>query len=154
MTSYRIDRVERGAHGQSWDILGEGDTIGPEHHTHASWDQLWRWPNFKPEELASESDGVLMLYAPAIDALQEVRSHLGQPLTINSAYRSPAHNHKIGGAKRSRHLAGAAFDVACPEGFQAPLANVARRFGFNGIIFYHTFVHLDFRARRYERTRR
>ncbi len=154
MTTHPIDRAEKGAHGQSWDILGAGDTIGPEHHTHGTWDQLWRWPNFKPEELSSKSDGILMLYAPAIDALQAMRTELGRPLTINSAYRSPAHNQKIGGAKRSRHLAGAAFDIRCWNGEHATIAAAARRHGFNGIIQYSTFVHVDFRARKYERNRR
>ncbi len=153
MKRYKIDRVEKGAHGQSWDVLGEGDTIGPEKHDHASWDQLWRWPNFKPHELASKSDGWLMLYAPAMDALQAMRTELGRALVINSAYRSPAHNRKVGGSKRSRHLAGCAFDIRSWDSQHATIAAAARRHGFNGIIVYPTFVHVDFRARTYERTK-
>ena len=34
----------------------------------------------------------------------------GEPLKINSAYRDPSHNAKVGGAKRSQHMHGNAFE--------------------------------------------
>ncbi len=64
---------------------------------------------------------------------------------VNSAYRSPEHNRAVGGATRSKHLAGAAFDIAMtnhdPEVFEA----AARAVGFLGFGFYprSNFMHVD-----------
>ena len=41
-----------------------------------------------------------------------MRDRLGKPLIGRSAYRSPEHNRAVGGATRSKHLDGAAFDMA------------------------------------------
>ncbi len=141
-----VDRIDRGGHGQSWDVLAGGETLGPVHFEHGSWDQLWRWPNFKPEELACKGTGLLMLYLPALDALQDMRRELDRPMIINSAYRSPAHNHNEGGSKRSRHLAGAAFDIKCSPSRHSRLIAMAKAKGFNGFGRYRTFLHVDFRA--------
>ena len=42
--------------------------------------------------------------------LQQIRQHFGTPLTITSAYRTPAHNKACGGAAYSQHLYGRAAD--------------------------------------------
>ena len=42
---------------------------------------------------------------------QRIRSGLGRPLVINSGYRSPEHNHDVGGATFSRHIYGDAADI-------------------------------------------
>lgn len=44
--------------------------------------------------------------------LDDWRSLLGGPQTVNSGYRDPAHNHSIGGAVDSRHMLGDAIDLA------------------------------------------
>jgi len=36
--------------------------------------------------------------------LQPLREHVGSSINITSAYRSPAHNKKIGGSKTSQHM--------------------------------------------------
>ena len=43
--------------------------------------------------------------------LELVRVAVGKPLIINSAYRSPAVNAAIGGAKNSQHMRGLAADI-------------------------------------------
>ena len=42
--------------------------------------------------------------------LEPVRAHFGKPVTINSSYRSPAVNAKVGGSKTSQHCNGQAVD--------------------------------------------
>lgn len=42
--------------------------------------------------------------------LEPVRAHFGKPVTINSSYRSPAVNAKVGGSKTSQHCNGEAVD--------------------------------------------
>ena len=45
-----------------------------------------------------------------IDILCKIREHYGSPLIINSGYRCPTHNAKVGGAANSRHTKGDAVD--------------------------------------------
>lgn len=108
----------------------------------------WRWPSFSPQEIACRGTGKLMIDARALDMLQALRDEIGRPMILNSAYRSPEHNRKVGGAKRSKHLEGIAFDVRMdnhdPQDFMA----AARKLGFNGIGEYPVlgFCHIDARS--------
>lgn len=111
----------------------------------------WRWPNFSAEEMACRHCGAIDVSARALDRLQALRDKIGRPFIINSAYRCPAHNKAVGGAKASRHMAGDAFDVSMsnhdPHRFKAE-ADAA---GFVGIGTYppkggrHNFIHIDTR---------
>jgi zinc D-Ala-D-Ala carboxypeptidase len=107
----------------------------------------WRWPNFAPAEMASKGDGSIVLSCDAMDALQRVRDRLGVPLIITSAYRDPAHNAKVGGAKRSKHMEGIAFDVRVDNVAPDALIAAARVEGFRAFGTYprQGFVHLDTR---------
>jgi zinc D-Ala-D-Ala carboxypeptidase len=84
---------------------------------------LWRWPNFSPAEIACRGTGQLKLHPEALDKLQALRDRLGKPLIVRSAYRSPEHNRAVGGAPRSKHMDGTAFDIAMsnhdPAAFEA-----------------------------------
>lgn len=49
---------------------------------------------------------------------EAIRSACGDvPITIKSAYRTPAHNKAVGGAPKSQHMEGRALDLATPAGF-------------------------------------
>lgn len=76
----------------------------------------------------------------------------GKPIAVLSAYRSPAHNRKVGGAKNSQHLHGRALDLRPPAGwrvsaFYARVLDLARTeiADIKGVGFYRTFVHVDIR---------
>tara|TARA_R110000737_G_scaffold64135_4_gene91842 strand:+ start:4450 stop:4821 length:372 start_codon:yes stop_codon:yes gene_type:complete len=43
--------------------------------------------------------------------LQILRDYTGRAITVNSGYRSPKHNAKIGGSLSSQHLLGKAADI-------------------------------------------
>jgi hypothetical protein len=48
--------------------------------------------------------------------LEEVKKALGgKPVMINSAYRGPAVNEKVGGSKASQHMIGCAADLRIPS---------------------------------------
>jgi hypothetical protein len=111
-------------------------------------DQVWVWPNFTPEELASKGDGSIRLREMALDMLQILRDEMG-PLIINSAYRDPLYNARIGGAPMSRHKFGEAFDIAIRDYDRYELAQKAREVGFTGFGYYQTFLHVDIHRPRF-----
>ena len=107
-----------------------------------------RWPNFSPEEIACKGTGMLYIDAPALDALQRLRTRLGKPVIVNSAYRTPKHNASIrGAAKNSMHMRGCAFDVSMANHDPVAFEAASRSAGFRGIGRYPTrgFMHLDTR---------
>lgn len=105
----------------------------------------WRWPNFSPQEIASKGEGELLVDPPSMDKLQALRSTLGKPLLITSAYRSAAHNARVKGAKNSQHRLGKAFDVMMTNQDPAAFERAARAVGFTGIGHYPKsgFMHID-----------
>jgi uncharacterized protein YcbK (DUF882 family) len=86
--------------------------------------------------------------------LQILRDYLDRPITINSAYRSPKHNAKIGGSKTSQHLLGKAADITVkgltPQEVFIVIEDLIDR-GLmlqGGLGLYDTFVHYDIRKTR------
>jgi hypothetical protein len=106
---------------------------------------VWRWGNFAPAEIACRGTGKLLINAPALDKLQALRDRLGKPLIVRSAYRSPEHNRAVGGATRSKHMEGAAFDIAMSNHDPVAFEAAARAVGFLGFGFYPRsgFIHVD-----------
>ncbi len=83
--------------------------------------------------------------------LDELRDRLGKPVRISSAYRSPAYNACIKGAKKSQHKQFRAIDFSSGEASPKELANALKhmrdeeKFFVGGIGVYNTFVHIDTR---------
>lgn len=106
----------------------------------------WPWPNFSRREIACPHCGRLDLVPAALDALQRLRTGLGRPLRITSAYRCPAHNALVGGAPLSRHKLGDAFDIST-AGMSDPemiaLYRGAVAAGFTGFGLAFSFLHVD-----------
>lgn len=88
------------------------------------------------------------------NSLQVLRDHLGKPITINSAYRSPEHNAKIGGVRNSQHVLGRAADIAVQGMTTRQVAAEIEKLIASGqmlqgaIGIYPTFVHYDIRKTR------
>lgn len=82
------------------------------------------------------------------DFLQRIRCALGVT-TINSAYRTAAYNKKVGGAAKSYHLTGQAFDISVKGKSPLEVARYAESLGIKGIGLYGTFVHVDSRKTKY-----
>lgn len=81
----------------------------------------------------------------AMDRLQKLRTRLGKPLIINSAYRSEAHNRRVGGAKASQHRLARAFDIRMDNHNPHQFERIARECGFTGFGHYPKsgFMHID-----------
>jgi zinc D-Ala-D-Ala carboxypeptidase len=106
----------------------------------------WPWQSFSPREMACKGTGNLVIDTQAMDMLQRLRTNLGKPLVITSAYRSPEHNRNVGGAKRSKHMEAIAFDVRMdnhdPHTFEAAARAVGfQRFWLLSQIWLHAYRH-------------
>lgn len=80
--------------------------------------------------------------------LEELRYRLGnKPVVINSGYRTPSHNKKVGGASGSQHLYGKAADIAV-RGVNAHRVyqEANKVFANGGVGKYTTFTHVDTRG--------
>ena len=76
--------------------------------------------------------------------LDEARERAGIPFVINSAYRSPEHNAKIGGKPNSSHLKGLAVDISVTNSRQRFIVlNALLNVGFTRIGIADTFIHVD-----------
>ena len=76
--------------------------------------------------------------------LDEARERAGIPFVINSAYRTPEHNAKIGGKPNSSHLKGLAVDISVTNSRQRfIILNALLDVGFTRIGIADTFIHVD-----------
>jgi uncharacterized protein YcbK (DUF882 family) len=84
--------------------------------------------------------------------LQVLRDELKASIKINSGYRSPAHNKKIGGAKNSTHTLGMAADIVVSGYSPKQVADTIDRLVKEGKMMtgglkaYPTFTHYDIRG--------
>jgi zinc D-Ala-D-Ala carboxypeptidase len=80
--------------------------------------------------------------------LEAVRTLLGAPLEISSAYRCAILNEAVGGSGASQHLRGLAADFVCPSfGSALDVAHAIHRSGIGFdqcILEYGRWVHLSF----------
>lgn len=104
--------------------------------------------NFKVREFAcSDGSDVIFVSDELAEVLQKIRTHFGRAVTINSGYRTPAHNRKVGGAAYSQHLYGTAADITVKGVKPKDVAAYAETLLLNtgGIGIYSTFTHIDVR---------
>jgi len=84
--------------------------------------------------------------------LQILRDHLGEPIHINSAYRTPIYNKKVGGKSASQHLQAKAADITCKSKTPKQLSAIIEKLitagtlKFGGMGVYPGFVHVDIRS--------
>ena len=94
---------------------------------------------------------VYMNIIKLVKQLQFLRDYTGRAITINSGYRSPEHNAKVGGSQTSQHLLGKAADITI-EGLKPTevyriienLIDMGEMLQ-GGLGLYDTFVHYDIR---------
>jgi hypothetical protein len=69
------------------------------------------------------------------EILQPVREHFGKGVKVNSGFRHPEVNAKVGGSKTSDHCKGQAADIEIPGVANAELAKyIAENFSFTQVI--------------------
>jgi uncharacterized protein YcbK (DUF882 family) len=84
--------------------------------------------------------------------LQALREFFGAEISINSGYRSPAHNEAVGGASKSQHLKGTAADIVVEGITPDQVADTIEKLitegkmKQGGIGRYNSFTHYDIRG--------
>lgn len=105
--------------------------------------------NFTVKEFAcSDGTDTVFISLALVNLLQKIRDRFGKAVHINSAYRTEAHNKKIGGAQYSQHKYGLAADIhidgVTPKEIAAYVETLIPNRG--GIGIYKSFCHVDVRA--------
>lgn len=108
--------------------------------------------NFKVSEFAcNDGSDEIPIDMELVGWLQQIRDHFGAAVTINSGYRSPSHNKRIGGATNSYHLYGRAADIVVSGHKPREVAQYAASIGIRGIELNerYGYVHIDTRDAKY-----
>lgn len=89
----------------------------------------------------------VMLSPDLLARLDHLRMVINRPIYINSGYRCPEENRRVGGVSDSYHLRGMAADIHIRDFLLSDLILYAKELGFNGIGIYYkkNFLHLDVR---------
>lgn len=104
--------------------------------------------NFKVSEFACKDGSDAVLVAPRlVMVLQTIRDHFGAAVTINSGYRTPQYNTKVGGVAQSQHCYGTAADITVKGQTPEAVAAYARTImpDWGGVGIYKSFTHIDVR---------
>lgn len=113
--------------------------------------------NFKINEFAcKDGSNVPEEYLPNVfklaTQLEIIRTHLGQPIVINSGYRTKMYNKRVGGAVASQHLTASAADIVVMGYTSQYVFTIIRSLMRAGaiaggcVILYKNFVHYDIRG--------
>ena len=104
--------------------------------------------NFAVKEFACKDGSDAVLVAPRlVMVLQSLRSHFCAAVTINSGYRTPQYNARVGGVTDSQHCYGTAADIVVRGKTPAQVAAYARQLmpNWGGVGVYDSFCHIDVR---------
>lgn len=107
--------------------------------------------NFQVKEFAChDGSDIIKIDTELVSLLQNIRTHFNKPLTLNSAYRTPTHNRRVGGVSNSQHVYGTAADIVVSGVNPSEVAKYAEFLMPNkgGIGLYSTFTHVDVRSNR------
>ena len=106
--------------------------------------------HFKVKEFACGDGSDAILVAPRlVMVLESIRTYFGSAVRINSGYRTPQYNAKVGGVEESQHCYGTAADIVVRDKTPEQVAAYARQlmpdWGGVGVYAKKGFTHIDVR---------
>lgn len=106
--------------------------------------------HFKLKEFACANSEAVIISENLCYMLEAIRAHFGKPVIVNSGYRTPEYNAKVGGAVQSQHMLGMAADIKISGVKPSDIASYARTLmpNYGGIGIYSAFTHIDVRTER------
>ena len=110
-------------------------------------------PHFKASEFqCKDKTEELLVAQDLLNILEEIRKHFDTPVIINSGYRTPSWNSKVGGTPNSYHCKGMAADIVVKGKSSKEAAEYANSImEKGGIIRYTNFTHIDVREKKYRK---
>ena len=103
------------------------------------------------EFACNDGSDVVFISQALADILENIRTHFGAPLHINSGYRTVSYNKTVSGSSsRSQHCNGLAADIRVDGHTPAEVYAVADSMlgDHGGVGIYDTFVHVDVRSKK------
>ncbi len=105
--------------------------------------------HFKVKEFAcKDGSDTVLIDQQLVYYCEMIRIHFGKPITVNSGYRTPAYNKRVGGAGGSYHMKGMAADIVVSGVSPQRVAQYAEEIGVQALHAYNTFTHIDTRPYR------
>lgn len=88
-----------------------------------------------------------------VQILETLRKRIGEEIYINSGFRTPTHNQKVGGNILSYHQYGMAADIRARTKTPKELYNILNEMlkGWGGLELHQTFVHVDTRNKEWRK---
>lgn len=107
--------------------------------------------HFRAREFQTGNSNIVIVSNTLLKVLDTLRDKIGEPIYINSGYRTPEHNKAVGGSTLSYHMYGMAADIRADRHTPKQLYTILDEMlkGWGGIEEHETFVHVDVRSKQW-----
>lgn len=107
--------------------------------------------HFRAREFQTGKCNFVIVSKCLLKILDGLRDKIGEPIYINSGYRTPEHNKAVGGTTLSYHQFGMAADIRADKHTPKQLYDILDEMleGWGGIEEHETFVHVDVRSKQW-----
>lgn len=105
--------------------------------------------HFRAREFRTGNCNIVIVSKVLLKILDDLREEIGEPIYINSGYRTPEHNKAVGGTLLSYHQYGMAADIRADKHTPKQLYTILDEWleGWGGLDEHETFLHVDVRAK-------
>lgn len=105
--------------------------------------------HFRAREFQTGNSNIVIVSKLLLTTLETLRSKIGEPIYINSGYRTPEHNRAVGGSTLSYHMYGMAADIRADRHTPKQLYTILDELleGWGGLEEHETFLHVDVRTK-------
>lgn len=105
--------------------------------------------HFRAKEFQTGNCNIVIVSNVLLKILDKLRDEIREPIYINSGYRTPEHNKKVGGSTLSYHMYGMAADIRADKHTPKQLYDILDDWlkGWGGLEEHETFLHVDTRTK-------
>lgn len=109
--------------------------------------------HFRAREFQTGNCKIVIVSTMLLRVLDTLRDKIGEPIYINSGYRTPEHNKAIRGSTLSYHMYGMAADIRADKHTPKQLYTILDKMleGWGGLEEHKTFLHVDVRAKEWRK---